>query len=214
MSEIVVYKGLRNVSLGVMQEHHVQPFTVWANQRGIEGTMLRPPYTPSSGLAWLQGFDKRANEDIFALLIHVLSGGQESYRYIGHTGLHDIRWPDGFGTSGTIMADPAARAQKGLGAEAKLLLLNHAFCVRGLRKVISAVKAFNGPSLGHLLKCGYRVVGRYANHHFHKDTYVDGLVLEVFRDDWEPIWDAYQSRGTLPRLTDEQRAYVQQIVNS
>lgn len=212
MVEIVAYKGQLRVSLGVMQEHHITDFALWANQPGIEGTMIRPPYTTSGGLKWLRSLDKRHDNDVFAMLLHNESAPE--LRYIGHTGIHNITWPDGFGTSGSVMGDPAARAVGGLGTEAKLLLLYHAFRVRGLRKVLSSVKAFNSPSLGHLIKCGYRVVGRRLDHHFHNGAYVDEILLEVFREAWEPIWDAYQSTHSLPKLTAEQRELVRKITSS
>ena len=78
----------------------------------------------------------------------------------------------------------------------------------GLRKIVSSVKAWNAPSLGHLVKCGYTVVGRYRRHVLHEGVLVDEILLEVFPEDWEPIWDAYNKSGVLPKLSPDQRALV------
>jgi len=46
----------------------------------------------------------------------------------------------------------------GIGTEAMLLLLYHAFMILGLRKVTATVKVFNAPSMGHSIKSGYKLI--------------------------------------------------------
>jgi RimJ/RimL family protein N-acetyltransferase len=122
-------------------------------------------------------------------------------------GIHHVRWPDGIASTGSLIGVAGARG-KGVGTEAKLMLLYHAFMILGIRKVISDVKAFNAQSAGHLMKCGYRPVGRYRRHNLHEGRYVDQLNFEIFREDWEPVWEKYQKNAVLPSLTDTQRAYL------
>ncbi len=126
---------------------------------------------------------------------------------MGHTGIHHVEWPHGIGSTGSLIGVPDAQG-KGIGTEAKLLLLYHAFMILGLRKITSFVKSFNARSAGHLMKCGYKPVGRYHKHHLHEGAYVDEIHFEVFREDWEPIWNTYQRDGAQPRLTEEQRAFL------
>lgn len=205
MTHIIAYEGRAKVSLGLMQEDYVPLYVPWINRRiGIEGTLQRPPYSIEGGKEWVRSLAKeRGQNEVFAVLLK----DKKSYRYIGHTGVHHICWPDGRATTGSIFGAEKSQG-RGYGTEAKLLLLYHAFMVLGIRKMESSVKAFNAQSLGHLLKCGYRIIGRKRRQCFHEGMFVDEILLEAFREDWEPIWDRYQKNGDLPKLTQAQRALV------
>ncbi|MCR4276458.1 MAG: GNAT family N-acetyltransferase [Candidatus Parcubacteria bacterium] len=209
-----IHPGL-HVSLGAMQREYIPLFMKGVNDPDVmRGVILQPPVTLEAEYAW---YDKMVQKSdiILAILLHERdeAGTTTGYRYIGHTGLHGIIWPEGYAASGTIICDKSCFG-KGYGTEAKLLLLYEAFRNRGLRKVCSRVKAFNGNSWGHLLACGYKQVGRFKKHHFRDGEFVDSIEFEVFREDWEPIWDAYQETKSLPRLTDEQRALLQKEIGA
>ena len=208
MQHILAYDGLVQASLGLMQEEYIDLYLPWPNLRiGIEGTMQRPPYSRASGIEWVRGLDKKKGSDeVFAVLMH--TGNEEDpYRYVGHMGVHGMKWPDAYAKTGSIIGDPEARG-RGCGTEVKLLIQYHAFMVLGVRKLTSSVKAFNAPSLGHLIKCGYQVVGRHKKQHFHNGQFVDEIILECFREEWEPIWEKYQASKALPSLTTIQRQLV------
>ena len=203
-----IHRGV-HLSLGAMQREYVPLFMTGVNDPEVmQGVVLQPPATLEEEYAW---YDRdKGNRVIFAILLHEQNETDTTtgYRYIGHTSLHDLTWPGAYATSGTIIAVKSCLG-KGYGTEAKLLLLYEAFCNRGLRKVCSHVKVFNGNSWGHLLACGYQQVGRRKRHHFHNGIFVDDIELEVFREDWEPIWKAYQETKKLPRITSEQRVLLQ-----
>ena len=205
MTDYIVYKG-RRVSLGVMVRDYIPLFTEHANDLSItRGILMRPPVTLEAEYEWFDGIAKGSNEEnVFAIL---LNNEDDTHRYIGHTGLNRMNWPNGTATTGSVIIDKSLHGA-GCGTEAKLLLLYHAFYVKGLRKVCSEVKAFNGNSFGHLLKCGYRCIGRRKAHHFHEGTFVDCFLFEVFREDFDPVWEKYQATKELPKLTDEQRTLV------
>ena len=210
IAHLPVYEGLVNVSLGAMRREYLTDFVPWANNpEATAGVLIRPPVTLEEELAWYDGFAKHKDTDnIFAILLQKKKRkGKTEYQYIGHTGLHKITWPAGTGSTGSIIGLPHLFG-KGYGTEAKLLLLYHAFFVKGLRKVVSRVKVFNSNSWGHLLKCGYEVVGRHRAHHLHESKFVDEVVLEVFKEDFLPIWENYQKTKTLPSLTKQQRGLV------
>ncbi len=206
MKHIIAYNGVKT-SLALLQEEYGSIYLPWPNLRtGIEGTRQRPPYSQAMWTEWVQGLDKKKGiDEVFAVLTH--APGRKKYRYIGHMGLRSISLPSGIATSGSILGDVTAQG-KGHGTEAKLLLLYHAFMVLGLRKVTSVVTGFNARSLGHLIKCGYQIVGRDKKHIFHEGAFIDQIRIEVFREDWEPIWNRYQKTRTLPSLTTKQRALV------
>jgi RimJ/RimL family protein N-acetyltransferase len=209
MQHIIVFKGLVGTSLGLLQEEYAAEFVPWANHRiDIEGTHVRPPYWPSNFVEWVRDLAKsKGIKEVFAILVPIKVDGQTAYRYVGHTGLHDVQWPQGFASTGSVIGAKDAQG-RGVGTEAKLLLLYHAFKVVGLRKVVSSVKSFNVQSAAHLIKCGYKFVGLYRHHFPHDGKFVDSLLFEVFPEDWEPIWKAYQETKTLPKLTDEQKNFL------
>jgi RimJ/RimL family protein N-acetyltransferase len=203
------------VSLGAMRREYIPLFMPGVNDLEVtRGVIIHPPVTLEAELAWYDSLEKR-KDPIFAILLHEkdADGKRTGYRYIGHTGLHDVTWPDAHAISGTIIADTSLLG-KGYGSEAKMLLLFEAFRRRGLRKVCSAVKAFNGNSWGHLLACGYREVGRSVRHHFYNGTFVDRVSFEVFREDWEPIWHEYQETKRVPKLSVEQRASLERNLSA
>ena len=214
MKHIIAYEGKDKVALALMQEQYVPLFLPWVNWRiGVEGTLQRPPYSLNQGIEWVRSLDKaKGDHEVFAVLVRT-NATKKSYRYVGHMGIHRLKWPDGIAGTGSILG--AADAQgKGIGTEAKLLILYHAFMVMGVRKLTSKVKSFNAQSAGHLIKCGYTFVGRYKNHQFHQGEYVDELLFELLREDWEPIWNEYQKTGILPRLTDRQRTDLKKMTGA
>lgn len=208
MSHLIAYEGI-NVSLAVMQAMYRDIYLPWPNRRiDIRGTMQQPPYYPSDFDSWIERLEKnKQSNQVFAVLAHEGTPENREYKYLGHMGLHNITWPSGHGTTGSILGAEGAR-EKGYGTEAKLWIQYHAFMVLGLRKLSSEVKAFNAASLGHLIKCGYKIIGRKKAHDFHEGTYVDIIMLECFRDDWEPIWEGYHPTKNLPKLSAEERALV------
>ncbi len=209
MQHIIAYKGLVHVSLGIVQEEYGAEYLPWPNKRiGIEGTLQRPPYTPQNWQDWVRSHStSKGKDEVFAVLEHTKTEGSEGCRYIGHTGIHGITWPDGRAKTGSVLGADHSQA-RGYGTEAKLLLQYHAIMVLGLRKLTSVVKGWNAQSLGHLIKCGYRICGRHKEQLFHDGKYVDEIILEVFRADWEPLWDIYQTANQLPKLTPDQKHLI------
>lgn len=209
IDHVIVHEGKRAVALALMQEAYVPTFVRWINAHtSVEGTLQRPPYTHSAGVEWVRGLDKsKGRDEVFAVLLREGDPARRQYRYIGHMGIHGVVWPHGFGTTGSILGDPEIQG-KGYGTEAKLLIMHHAFMVMGLRKLTSTVKAFNVKSGAHLLKCGYQYAGRLRKHHQHRGGYVDELLFDVLREDWQPIWDTYQQTNQPPKLSHEQREFM------
>lgn len=204
MKHVLAYPGLVIASLGVMQEAYIPLFVAAINlQKDVEGTTQRAPYTFAMGQEWIQRLNQsRGKDEVFAILAH---GARKKLSYVGHMGLHGIK--DGHATSGSMILTRKTQGN-GFGTEAKLLLLYHAFYRLNLHEVRSNVKAFNAPSLGHLLKCGYQICGRFKEAIPHEGGRVDEILLQIRRQDFDPIWQRYQETRALPKLTDDQRALV------
>lgn len=215
VTNIVAYEGLIAYSLGLILKEHAPLFVPAANLRiHINGTMQRSPYWKEGFEEWIDSLrESKGKDEVFAILAHEGDAEKPAYRYIGHTGIHGIKWPDGTGTTGSMIVEPSLQG-KGAGTEAKLLLLFHCFFVLGLNNVKSTVKAWNAKSIKHLLKCGYRIIGRYEKTVFHEGRHVDEILLQVSRKDFEPIWEQYQATKQLPKLTPEQIALVEKETNA
>lgn len=103
---------------------------------------------------------------------------------VGGTGIHEIDWKHGSGTTGTLLADKAAW-NKGLARELMRLRASYAFTQLPLRKLKSAYVDGNTASARAQASAGYREVGRW-----HRERFVDGLwrdlvLTELMREDWE-----------------------------
>ena len=204
----IAYVGQKHVALAAMHRDYIPAIAEHANNMEVlEGVLLRPPVSLEAELTWYDGLAGRKNagtDDIFA----ILTREDKTYEFVGTTGIHSITWPHAFASTGSLIFQKD-HLRKGYGTEAKLLLQYHAFRVKGLRKMTSTVKAFNARSLGHLIKCGYTICGRHKKQFFHDGGYVDEIMLEVRREDWEPIWTRYQESKEPPKLTDDQRVMVE-----
>ncbi len=104
-------------------------------------------------------------------------------RVVGATGIHDIDWRNGFGTTGTVLADKKVWRQ-GLGGEVMRLRADYAFTHLPLRKLKSAYLDGNEASARAQKSAGYSEIGRW-----HADRYADGewrdeILTELTRDDW------------------------------
>lgn len=110
---------------------------------------------------------------------------------VGSMGLHRIDWKNRNAITGTMIGERHSR-NKGLGSDAKMLLLNWAFNELGLNKVESRVLAFNDRSLAYGKKCGYQEVGRLHRHIWRNGQWHDEYILEVHADDWRPLWVQFE----------------------
>lgn len=208
MTHYVIYEGHVAVSVAAMQESYINELMPIANDPEVtRGLNMKPPITLEDELEWYRGLSKNKANKILAVLKH--SDG-DGLRYIGHMGIHNIKPQDGTGTTGSILG-PSSELKKGYGTEAKLLLMRYAFEVLGLRKLNSSVKGFNARSLGHLLKCGYEVIGVRKEQIAYHGRYVDEILLDATYARWEPIWSNYHTTGTLPSLSKKQRMLIKRL---
>jgi RimJ/RimL family protein N-acetyltransferase len=103
---------------------------------------------------------------------------------VGATGIHEIDWKEGFGTTGTIIGDKAVWG-KGLGRELMQIRTRYAFTRTPLRKLKSSYLDGNEASSRAQAATGYHVVGRYKADRFADGKWRDEILTEVMRDDWK-----------------------------
>ena len=105
-------------------------------------------------------------------------------RAVGTTGIHEINWREGWGTTGTVLGDKAVWG-KGLGRELMGLRTRYVFTRTPLRKLKSAYIEGNVASARAQAAAGYRVAGRYRADRFADGSWRDEVLTEVLREDWE-----------------------------
>jgi len=105
-------------------------------------------------------------------------------RAVGTTGIRDIDWKNGFGTTGTMIGDRSLW-RKGIGRETMQLRARYAFMQLPLRKLKSSYFDGNTASGRAQAAAGYREVGRYHADSFVDGRWVDEVITELTREDWE-----------------------------
>jgi ribosomal-protein-alanine N-acetyltransferase len=138
--------------------------------------LIRFPPSIEAEKEWLERMAK-SQDDVVWVVEH---GGKA----VGTTAIHLIDWKNGFGTTGTVIGDKAVWG-KGLGRELMQLRTRYAFTQLPLRKLKSAYFDGNEASGRAQAAAGYREVGRYKAERFIDGRWVDEIITEVLRDDWE-----------------------------
>ena len=145
----------------------------------MEVTRFLSRQTPPSVEVEKEWLDKMARDPDYLIWIVEHDG-----RAVGVTGIHEINWRDGYGTTGTIVGDKAVWG-RGLGRELMQLRARYAFMQTPLRKLKSAYYEGNEASARAQAATGYRVVGKYRADRFMDGRWRDEIVTEVLREDWE-----------------------------
>jgi RimJ/RimL family protein N-acetyltransferase len=104
-------------------------------------------------------------------------------RAVGTTGIREIDWKNGFGTTGTMIGDKSLWG-KGIGREVMQLRTRYAFMQLPLRKLKSSYFDGNAASARAQAAARYREVGRYRADRFVDGRWVDEILTEVLREDW------------------------------
>lgn len=184
-SRTVFLRG-RNVNLRPIEKEDVPLITRWVNDPDVRHLVNHwLPSNKEEEAKWVDNLEKKKDTDI-VLLIELADG-----RPIGLMGLHRINWRDRVATTGALIGEKDCWGRK-LGSEAKMLLLHHAFRTMNLRKICSSVIAFNERSRRYSLRCGYKEEGVQKEHIFRDGKYWDMILLAVFQEDFDPIWERYQ----------------------
>jgi RimJ/RimL family protein N-acetyltransferase len=182
---IIFLRG-KKVILRPVEDRDLPELQRWINDpETIRGTLQFLPQSETDEREWLERM--RKNRQAVFLAVETLDG-----RHIGSIGLFAISWRDGTASTGTLIGEKDCW-NKGFATDAKMTLLNYAFNTLNLRKIHSSSLEFNERSLHYNLKCGYREEGRRVKQFYRDGRYWDEILIAVFRDDWLPLWEAYQA---------------------
>jgi len=185
--ERVVFLRGQNVVLRPLSQDDAPRLLRWINDPEVRRFLeVSTPTQDHEEVEWISGLSKRKNEDI-VLAIETAEG-----QHIGNMGLHKINWRNRTASTGAMIGEKEFWG-KGLGTEAKMLLLHYAFNTLNLRRITSQAYAFNERSIAYSKKCGYTEEGVLRQHIFRDGEYCDLVCLAVFREDFMPIWNAWQA---------------------
>ncbi len=143
-------------------------------------------------LKWFDEQSKRKPENV----LYAIDVLEDKPRYVGNIGLHRIDWISRVATTGTAIWSPEDWGKR-IGTKAKMILLNYAFNGLNLRKICSGAIAFNERSINYSLACGYQIEGRLKQQMFRNGKYYDKVLLAIFREDFEPLWERFVATGSV-----------------
>ncbi len=103
---------------------------------------------------------------------------------VGGTSIVRIDWKNGFGSTGTVIGDKTVWG-KGLARELMQIRAAYAFTQLPLRKLKSGYLEGNDASARAQKAAGYREVGRWHKDRFVDGEWVDHVLTELMREEWE-----------------------------
>ena len=105
-------------------------------------------------------------------------------RLVGTTGIMEISWVNQHGSTGTLIGDKTAWG-RGIAGELMRRRADYAFLEHPLRKLKSGYLAGNEASARAQAGAGYREVGRLRGEFFRQGRWIDLVLTELHREDWE-----------------------------
>lgn len=144
----------------------------------------RVPTSEMAFASWIRSLASRTVPDAIVLAICPRDDDQ----CIGTVRLGQIDWINRTAETGTGLLAAGDRG-RGIGTEAKHLLLEYAFVDLQLHVLHSMVFAGNTRSIAALEKQGYRLAGRLTADVQRGGTFHDTLVFDITRADWEQTRD-------------------------
>lgn len=194
----VVFLRGKKTTLRPVSEEDIPLFVSWVNDPEVRQFVSnRFPCTEGFEKKWVENLGQKQDKDV--VLVIEVSG-----KPIGLMGIHKIDWLNRIGTTGAMIGEKEYWG-KGYGTDAKMVLLDYAFNVLGLRKIMSRVFAFNGRSLAYSLHCGYKEEGRLRKQHFAGGEFHDEIILGIFREEWLSYWREYNAGKKSGKATKSQK---------
>ena len=92
----------------------------------------------------------------------------------------------GIAFTGTMLGEKYTSL--GYGTEAKHLVLEHAFCKLGIKKIFSSVFSYNPKSKSYSIKCGYIHEATITNKKYYNGKYWNEWILSITKEQWLPVW--------------------------
>ena len=146
-------------------------------------------YLPLSEAEEEKWFERLAQSRDEILLAIEAPGGH----YIGNLSLFSINWKNRTAMFG-VSIFAKEYWSRGYGADAAMTMFDYAFNRLNLRKINSYFLAFNERSRRLHVALGMKQEGVRRKEDYFNGEYHDELLFGVFREEWEPAWQAYRER--------------------
>lgn len=137
---------------------------------------LRHPPSVEAEKEWLEKLARDEHAVFWAV--------EHEGRLVGGTSIVAIDWMHGYGTTGTIVGDKKVWG-RGLARELMQLRAAYAFTQLPLRKLKSGYLEGNQASARAQAAAGYQEVGRWRKDRFIDGRWLDHVLTELMREDWE-----------------------------
>jgi RimJ/RimL family protein N-acetyltransferase len=159
-------------------------FLKWINDREVTRYLLRimPSYRHQQ-LAWFQSLP---NSTDIVFTIETVGGD-----IIGTIGLEHINLINGTAWTWQIIGEKNFWG-RGLGTEAKILLLEYGFNTLRLEKISAEVVASNQSSLRYNQKSGFREEGRLRSQIYREGTRHDLVFLGILKEEFSEILEQFR----------------------
>lgn len=182
----------RRVQLRPFEADDAPTLAAWINDPEIRHLVLaRFPQSDQSEREWIASMSGRNNPRDLAFGIERRS----DRRLIGSIGLHAIDWVQRRAMTGMFIYSRTLRG-KGLGTEAKNLLLDYAFGELGMLTLWAVAHDGNAASTHALLKQGYKQGGRFRKAVLVNGERIDSIYFDILREEWEAIRPAARGGAT------------------
>jgi len=169
----VILRGLELDDVDELMQH-------WNNPEHRRNILNKSPQSRDEEIEWIKRGWQLRNEGkayIFAIIY------KETNLYIGHLGLEIKDQTSRRGSLGIVIFNTKFW-NKGLGTEAMHLIVEYAFNVLNLHSVELELFA-NHPQAQHCYeKVGFKVVGKRREAYFNDGKYVNSLIMDLLRSEW------------------------------
>jgi RimJ/RimL family protein N-acetyltransferase len=170
----------KNIALRPMQASDINDrYLSWLNDRKVTEYMETGIF-PSS-LDDLKGFYKKMSQSKNDVMFTIIT--RKGSVHIGNIKLGGINWIHRYADLGIMVGDKKYWG-KGYGTEACRLMLEYAFNVLNLNKVILGVYAPHQSAIKAYQKAGFRMEGRYKKIYNCRGKFVDKICMGILKSEF------------------------------
>ena len=168
------------IILRPIEEKDIEKFFTWRNDLEIKNEALMHPFpvTKNSEKNWFENISSAKDNRLVIFSIVC----KETNELIGFIKLIDINWIHRFCYFGIVIGDKSAQG-KGYGKEATKLIINYAFNILNLKKILLEVVENNIQAIKIYKKLGFIEEGRLKRQVYLNGNWQDVLIMSLFRNE-------------------------------
>lgn len=188
MGKVIFLKGEKIILCPLNKKTDLESCLRWVNDQDIiQYLNMHFPSSMQDEEEWFDRLQKSKNNIVLGIKTRRKS------KFIGITGLHEIKWKDRTATHGVFIGEKDYWG-KGYGTDSQMILLDYAFNTLNLRKISSSAIAFNERSLKYHLACGYQIEGTRRKQIHKNGQYWDIIMFGVFKEEWLEAYEKYKKK--------------------